>query len=91
MNIYIGNLAPSSTERDLRQLFEPYGAVGKVNIITEKYTERSRGFGFVEMPDSRAAQAAMTALQGKALGGQPLTVKEAKPRVPRQGSNGSRW
>jgi RNA recognition motif-containing protein len=91
MNIYIGNLASRSTDRDLRQLFEPYGVVGKVNIVTEKYTERSRGFGFVEMPDSQAAQAAIAALQGTELGGQPLTVSEAKPREPRRASSWTRW
>jgi cold-inducible RNA-binding protein len=90
MNIYIGNLAPSSTDHDLRQLFEPYGAVGKVNIITEK-SGRSRGFGFVEMPNSQAAQAAIAALQGTALGGQPLTVNEARPRAARREAISSRW
>jgi RNA recognition motif-containing protein len=90
MNIYIGNLVSSSTERDLRQLFERYGTVGKVNIVTEQ-SGRSRGFGFVEMPDSQAAQAAIVALHGKELGGQPLTVNEARPRAPRRASNSSRW
>jgi cold-inducible RNA-binding protein len=91
VNIYVGNLASSSTDRDLRQLFEPYGVVGKVNIITEKYTDRSRGFGFVEMSDSRAAQSAIQGLNGTDLNGRALTVNEAKPRAPRHESNGSRW
>ena len=71
MNIFVGNLAFSTTDYDLRQLFEPYGAVDKINIIIDRYTGQSRGFGFVEMPDSTAAKAAIQGLQGQALGGVP--------------------
>ena len=91
MNIYVGNLSFSATEHDLRQLFESYGAVATVNIITDKYTGHSRGFGFVEMPDSHAARAALQGLQGKELAGRTLTVSEAKPRVSRHESSRSRW
>ena len=91
MNIFVGNLAFSATDQDLRQLFESYGTVDKVNIITDRDTGRSRGFGFVEMPDSAAAKAAIQGLQGTALGGRTLNVNEAKPREPRREFSRSRW
>ena len=91
MNIFVGNLAFSTTDHDLRQLFEPYGVVDKVSIITDRDTGRSRGFGFVEMPDSAAAKAAIQGLQGQALGGRTLNVNEAKPREPRREPSRSRW
>ena len=91
MNIFVGNLAFSTTDQDLRQLFEPYGEVDTINIITDRYTGQSRGFGFVEMPDRAAAQAAIQGLQGQALGGRPLNVNEAKPREPRREPSRSRW
>src|SRR5438874_10659767 len=67
MNIFIGNLAFGSTDQDIRQLFESYGAVDKINIITDRDTGQSRGFGFVEMPDSAAAKAAIQGANGKEL------------------------
>ena len=91
MNIFVGNLAFSATEQDVRQLFEPYGAVDRINIITDRDTGSPRGFGFVDMPDSRAAQSAMQGLQGKELDGRILTVNEAKPREPRREPSRSRW
>jgi RNA recognition motif-containing protein len=91
VNIFVGNLAFSTTDHDLRQLFEPYGDVDKVNIITDRYTGQSRGFGFVEMPDSTAAKAAVQGLQGKELDGRRLNVDEAKPREPRREPSRSRW
>jgi RNA recognition motif-containing protein len=91
VNIYVSNLAYSATDNDLRQLFESYGTVDKVSIITDRDTGQSRGFGFVEMPDSHAAQSAMQGLQGKALAGRTLTVNEARPREPRRESSRSRW
>ena len=91
MNIFVGNLAFTATEDDLRQLFEQYGAVDKINLITDRETGRARGFGFVEMPDSRAAQSAIQGLQGKDLAGRALTVNEAKPREPRREPSRSRW
>ena len=91
MNIFIGNLAFSTTEHDLLQLFEAYGAVDKINIITDRETGNSRGFGFVEMPDSRAAQSAIQGLQGKEVGGRALNVNEAKPREPRREPSRPRW
>ncbi len=91
MNIFVGNLAFSATDHDIRQLFEPYGVVDTINIITDRYTGQSRGFGFVEMPDSAAAKAAIQGLQGKALAGRTLNVNEAKPREPRREPSRSRW
>ena len=91
MNIFVGNLAFSATDQDLRQLFEPYGVVDKINVITDRDTGRSKGFGFVEMPDSAAATAALQGLNGKELDGRALTVNEAKPRAPRREPSGSRW
>ena len=91
MNIYVGNLAFSTTDHDLRQLFEPYGEVDTINLITDKYTGQSRGFGFVEMPNSAAAKAAIQGLHGKELAGRALTVNEAKPREPRREPSRSRW
>ena len=61
MNIFVGNLAFTTTEQDLRQLFEPYGTVETVRMMTDRETGRSRGFGFVEMPDDRAAHSAIDA------------------------------
>ena len=91
MNIFVGNLAFSTTDHDLRQLFEPYGVVDTIHVITDRDTGRSKGFGFVEMPDSAAATAALQGLNGKELDGRALTVNEAKPRAPRRAPSGSRW
>jgi RNA recognition motif-containing protein len=91
VNIYVSNLAYSVTDDDLRQLFESYGAVDKVSIITDRDTGQSRGFGFVDMPDSGAAQSAIQGLNGKAQAGRALTVNEAKPREPRRESSRPRW
>src|SRR5438093_12494379 len=91
VNIFVGNLAFSATDHDLRQLFEQYGAVDKINVITDRATGRSKGFGFVEMPDSASAQAAIQGLNGTELAGRALTVNEAKPREPRREFSRSRW
>jgi RNA recognition motif-containing protein len=84
MNIYVTNLAYTTTEEELSQLFEPYGSVESVRIITDRETGRSRGFGFVEMPDATEARAAIAGLNGTALGGRALTVDEARPREERR-------
>ena len=91
MNIYVSNIAFTATTQDLRQLFESYGAVDKVSIITDRDTGQSRGFGFVEMPDNTAAKAAMQGLQGKELAGRTLNIDEAKPREPRGEPRRARW
>jgi RNA recognition motif-containing protein len=90
MNIYVGNLSWQTTEADIRQAFEAYGAVSSVAIITDKNTGESRGFGFVEMASQSEAQAAIQALNGVDLGGRTLTVNEARPREERSGGGGNR-
>ena len=84
MNIFVGNIAFTASEDDLRELFEQHGTVDKVHLITDRYTGRSRGFGFVEMPDADEAKAAIAALNGASLHNRPLTVNEARPREPRR-------
>jgi cold-inducible RNA-binding protein len=83
MNIYVGNIAFKATADDLRQLFEQYGTVKNVTVITDRETGRSRGFGFVEMSNASEAKTAIEALHGTDLLGRPLTVNEARPREPR--------
>jgi RNA recognition motif-containing protein len=91
MNIFVGNLAWTTTEDELAQLFESYGVVEQARIATDRETGRSRGFGFVEMPDAIEAQAAINGLNGTSLEGRPLTVNEARPREERGGSRRPRW
>ena len=91
MNIFVGNLAFTTTEQDLRELFEPYGTVETVRIMTDRETGRSRGFGFVEMPDSRAAHSAIDVLNGTQVAGRTLTVNEARPQEPRREPHQPRW
>jgi len=91
MNIYVGNLAFSTTDHDLRQLFEPYGVVDEIRVITDRDTGRSKGFGFVEMHDGTAARTAITKFQVQAMEGRTLTVNEAKPREPRREPRQARW
>jgi RNA recognition motif-containing protein len=91
MNIYVTNLTYTTTEEELSQLFEPYGIVESARIITERDTGRSRGFGFVEMPDATEAQAAIDGLNGTSLGGRQLTVTEARPREGGDGRRRPRW
>jgi RNA recognition motif-containing protein len=80
MRIFVGNLDWVVTEDDLARAFEPYGRVARAQILTDRATGRSRGFGFVEMPDTTEAQAAITGLNGTLLGGRTLTVNEARQR-----------
>jgi len=84
MEIFVSNIPFSATPEDIRELFEPYGAVGRVNLITDRETGRPRGFGFVEMPNAGEAQAAITALQSVKMQGRQLTINEARPREPRR-------
>jgi RNA recognition motif-containing protein len=83
MRIFVGSLAVTTTEAELRQVFAHYGSVERVQILQDRETGRSRGFGFVEMPDATAAQAAIAGLNGRSLGGRLLTVTEARPREER--------
>ena len=80
MNIYVSNLAYTTTEDELSHLFESYSTVESVRIITDRATGRSRGFAFVEMPDAIEGNAAMANLNGTVLGGRTLTVNEARSR-----------
>jgi RNA recognition motif-containing protein len=88
MNIYVGNLSYEVTEEDLKQAFEAFGQVESVNIIKDKFSGRSKGFGFVEMPDKANAQSAINELNGKELQGRSLNVNEARPRTERRGGRG---
>lgn len=83
MKIYVGNLERSVTEDELRELFEAHGSVVSNTIIKDRYTNESRGFGFVEMSSSEEANAAIKAINGQVLKGRPLTVNEAREREPR--------
>jgi cold-inducible RNA-binding protein len=85
VNLYVSNLAYTTTEDELSQLFESYGTVESVRIITDRATGRSRGFAFVEMPNGTEARAAMAGLNGTSLGERTLTVNEARPRDDRGG------
>lgn len=80
MNIYVGNLSFQTGDEELRQAFEAHGEVSTANIIKDKFTGDSRGFGFVEMPNKDEAIAAIAGLNGTDLGGRTLKVNEAKPR-----------
>ena len=85
MNIYVSNLSYETTEEELRELFGQYGEITTLNIIKDKFTNRSRGFGFVEMPDNAQAEAAIEATNGKDFGGRNLNVAAARPRT--EGTN----
>ena len=85
MNIYVGNLSHEVTEEDLKQAFEAFGEVESVNIIKDRFSGESRGFGFVEMPAQAEAQSAINDLNGTELKGRTLNVNEARPRTERRG------
>ncbi len=90
MNIYVGNLSNEVTEEDLKQAFETFGEVESVKIIKDKYTNRSKGFGFVEMASKAEGQSAIDGLNGKELKGKALNVNEARPRTESRGYGGGR-
>ncbi len=83
MNIFVGNLSPATTEEELREAFVGFGHAESVNIIKDKFTGESRGFGFAELPDTAQAQEAIAGLNGTELGGNILTVNEARPKRQR--------
>ena len=107
MRIYVGNFGYDTREQEIREAFEAHGQVQEVLLVMDRDTGRPKGFGFVEMPTSAEAQAAIGALNGKEFGGRPATVNEAKPRQERssggysgggsgggygnRGGGGSRW
>jgi len=88
MKIYVGNLAFTVTEEDLKRSFEAFGQVTSVNVIKDQYSDRSKGFGFVEMPEASEAKAAIAALNGKELNGRALNVNEARPKADRNRGGG---
>lgn len=88
MNIYVGNLAFGVTDDELQQLFAAYGDVTSANVIKDRFSGESRGFGFVEMPSKEDAMAAINALNGTDFKGRSITVNEAKPKSPREGGGG---
>jgi RNA recognition motif-containing protein len=87
-NIYVGNLPWSTTTDELYAMFQQYGAVTRAQVVTDRETGRSRGFGFVEMPNEAEAQAAIAALNNQPMNGRPLTVNVAKPRESGGGGGG---
>jgi cold-inducible RNA-binding protein len=88
MNIYVGNLAYTMSEEDLKEAFGAFGSVDSARIIMDRETNRSKGFGFVEMSDDSAARSAIEALNEEDLQGRKLVVNEARPREPRGGGGG---
>jgi len=88
--LYVGNMGYEVSSSDLEQLFAPHGEVRSAEVINDRMTGRSKGFGFVEMGSDQEAQAAIAALNGKEHGGRMLTVNEAKPRESRGGGGGGR-
>jgi len=88
MNIYVGNLPFEIDDTELENTFTPFGEVSSARVIQDRFSGRSRGFGFVEMADDSQAEAAIQALNGKEFSGRPLTVNEAKPREDKRGGDG---
>jgi RNA recognition motif-containing protein len=87
-NIFVGNLSFGATEDAVRSMFEEYGTVDRVNVVTDRDTGRARGFGFVEMSVAAEADAAIAGLNGRELDGRALNVNEARPKEDRGGSGG---
>ncbi|HOS97963.1 MAG TPA: RNA-binding protein [Deltaproteobacteria bacterium] len=88
MNIFVGNLSRDVTNDDLTQAFQAFGEVASANVIRDKFTGDSRGFGFVEMPSREAAEAAIAGMNGKDLKGRAVNVNEARPRQDNRGPGG---
>ena len=97
MNIFVGNLSFDTRDEGLREAFAAFGSVSSAQVVMDRDSGRSRGFGFVEMPNDAEAREAISALNGSELGGRPVTVNEARPRPPRGngggggGNRGGRW
>lgn len=87
-NIFVGNLSFGATEDSVRSLFEQYGAVDRVSIVTDRDTGRAKGFGFVEMSGDAEAERAINSLNGQELDGRNLTINEARPKAERSGFGG---
>jgi RNA recognition motif-containing protein len=90
MKMYVGNLSFETTENDLQDLFEQHGTVNEVQLMVDRFTNKSRGFAFVTMNDGTQASAAMSALSGHELNGRALSVNEARPREQRPGPYGGK-
>ena len=88
MNIYVGNLAYETTDEDLEAAFSEFGEITSARVISDRFSGRSRGFGFVEMPKDAEAKAAIEGMNGKDLKGRALNVNEARPREDRGGGGG---
>jgi RNA recognition motif-containing protein len=88
MNIYVGNLSYSVTSEDLRKAFEQFGEVSAANVVTDKFTGQSKGFGFVEMPNKANGEAAIKQMDGSDLKGRAVRVNEARPRTEGSSSGG---
>lgn len=88
MDIYVGNLSYSTADDDLKTLFEQHGTVASARVVMDRETGRSRGFGFVVMPEANEAQAAINAVNGVDFQGRPLRVNESQPRAPGGGGGG---
>ncbi len=88
MNIYVGNLSRDTSGDDLREAFEAFGQVESAHVLKDKFTGESRGFGFVEMPSSEEAGAAIDGLNGSEFMGRTIKVSEARPRTDRRGGGG---
>jgi len=87
-SLFVGNMSFQTTEADLTALFQPFGQVGRIHIVTDRETGRARGFAFVEMPNDAEAAQAIAALDGKELAGRNLKVNEARPKADRPRSGG---
>jgi RNA recognition motif-containing protein len=90
MKLFVGNFSFSTTEDDLRALFSPYGNIDSIAVVTDRTTGRSRGFGFVEMPDRSQAEKAIEGLNGKEVDGRTLNINEARPKADNGGFRGGR-
>ena len=87
-NLFVGNMSFQTTEGDLRAMFEPFGEITRVNVITDRDTGQARGFAFVEMSSDEEAAKAIAALNGKEVAGRALNVNEARPKPERSGPRG---
>ena len=90
MNLYVGNLAFTVTEEELRETFGPYGKLEKVEIITDKFSGQSKGFAFIDMPSNSEADTAIKALNGTPHNGRPIKVNQAQPPSKRRSGGGKR-
>ena len=89
-NIFVGNLSFGTTEDSVRSLFEAYGTIDRVSIVTDRETGQARGFGFVEMSNNTEGDRAIAELNGRELGGRAINVNEARPKEDRGGGGGNR-